>query len=149
MKGKPILPPTYLLLAIAIMLAFRFLFPMAIVLKIPWTIAGVLPLAVGLGLNLVADRDFKKHQTTVKPFEESSTLITTGVYRRSRNPMYLGFVLILIGVAVFLGSLTPFAVVVIFPMLMEVVFIRPEETMLEQQFGEICVGYKKQVRRWI
>jgi protein-S-isoprenylcysteine O-methyltransferase Ste14 len=149
MKDKPVLPPTYLLLALVMMLALHFLFPLAIAIKTPWLIVGTIPLAIGLILNLVADREFKKHQTTVKPFEESTTLITTGVYRISRNPMYLGFVLILSGVALFLGSLTPFAVVLFFPGLMEVVFIRPEEAMLEQQFGETWLAYKQQVRRWI
>ena len=149
MKDKPVLPPTYLLLAIVMMLALHFLFPMAIAFKMPWNIVGIVPLAIGVSLNLVADKEFKKHQTTVKPFEESTALITTGVYRLSRNPMYLGFVLILSGVALFLGSLTPFAVVAFFPGLMEVIFIRPEEAMLEQQFGETWLAYKQQVRRWI
>jgi protein-S-isoprenylcysteine O-methyltransferase Ste14 len=149
MKDKPVLPPTYLLLAIVMMLALHFLFPVATAIKTPWHIVGTIPLAIGLILNILADREFKKHQTTVKPFEESTTLITTGVYRISRNPMYLGFVLILSGVALFLGSLIPVAVVLFFPGLMEVVFIRSEEAMLEQQFGETWLAYKQQVRRWI
>jgi len=63
--------------------------------------------------------------------------------------MYLGFMLILAGIAVFMGSLTPYAVVVVFAVLMEVVFIRVEERMLEQKFGEAWLAYKAKVRRWI
>jgi protein-S-isoprenylcysteine O-methyltransferase Ste14 len=149
MKNKPILPPTYLLIAIVIMVALHFIFPAAIIIRMPWNLLGVIPLAAGVILNLVADRDFKKHQTTVKPFEEATVLITTGVYRLSRNPMYLGFELILIGVALLLGSLTPLAVVILFPILMEALFIRVEEQMLTQQFGPSWLAYQKEVRRWI
>ena len=149
MKNKPVLPPTYLLLAIALMLALHFIVPMAIIVKMPWRFLGVIPLAIGLVLNLVADSAFKKQQTTVKPFEESTALITTGLYRISRNPMYLGFELILVGVALILGSLAPFVVVIIFPILMEVRFIRPEEQLLAQQFGESWLAYQRRVRRWI
>jgi len=149
MKNKPVMPPTYLFIAIVIMVALHFILPAAIIIRTPWHMTGIIPLVTGLILNLVADRDFKKHRTTVKPFEESTALITAGVYRLSRNPMYLGFELILIGVALFLGSLTPFAVVILFPLLMEALFIRAEEQMLAQQFGRSWLAYKEEVRRWI
>ncbi len=149
MKNKPVMPPTYLFIAIVIMVALHFILPVATIGQTLWKLVGIVPLAAGLILNLVADRDFKKHRTTVKPFEESTALITAGVYRLSRNPMYLGFELILIGVALFLGSLTPFAVVILFPLLMEALFIRAEEQMLAQQFGRSWLAYKEEVRRWI
>ena len=149
MKNKPVLPPTYLLIAIVIMVALHFIFPTVIIIRMPWNLLGVIPLAVGVILNLIADRDFKKHRTTVKPFEESTVLITTGVYQLSRNPMYLGFELILIGVALLLGSLTPLAVVILFPILMESLFIRAEEQMLARQFGPSWLTYQEEVRRWI
>lgn len=98
---------------------------------------------------MFADRAFKKVETTVKPHEESTTLITDGVFRLSRNPMYVGFVLILLGIAIFVGSLTPYAVVIVFPILMDRIFIRGEERMLEETFGGAWLEYKKKVRRWI
>jgi len=61
--------------------------------------------------------------------------------------MYLGFVLILLGVAIFLGSLTPYIVVLGFVILMDVVFIRTEEQMLQSTFGEDWMQYKNKVRR--
>ena len=149
MKNKPVMPPTYLLISIVIMVVLHFLVPAAIIIRIPWSFGGVIPLAAGVILNLVADRDFKKRRTTVKPFEESTALITTGVYRLSRNPMYLGFELILIGVALLLGSLTPYAVVILFPLLIEARFIRAEEQMLARLFGQSWSAYQKEVRRWI
>lgn len=62
--------------------------------------------------------------------------------------MYLGMVLILIGLAILMGSLTPFIVVIVFGALMELVFVRTEERMLEQKFGSAWLEYKKRVRRW-
>jgi protein-S-isoprenylcysteine O-methyltransferase Ste14 len=103
----------------------------------------------GATLNLLADSAFKKAQTTVKPFEKSTALITTGVFQISRHPMYLGMILILIGLAVFMGTITPLIIIFIFALLMEVVFVRIEERMLEQQFGSAWITYKNKVRKWL
>ncbi len=149
MKGKKVLPPTYLLIAIVLMLVLHFLLPVYKIIPIPWNILGVVPLALGIALNWVADRAFHQVQTTVKPFEKSAALITTGAFRIARNPMYLGYVLILIGVAVIVRSLTPYAVVLIFAVLMDRVFIRGEEQMLEEKFGQDWLEYARAVRRWM
>lgn len=114
-----------------------------------WNLLGILPLACGIALNLLADRAFHQAETTVKPFETSSALLTTGVFRASRNPMYLGYVLILIGVGLLLRSLTPFLVIPVFCFFMARVFIRAEERMLRETFGPAWESYVGQVRRWI
>jgi protein-S-isoprenylcysteine O-methyltransferase Ste14 len=72
----------------------------------------------------------RRHQ----PGEESAALITTGVFRITRNPMYLGYVLILIGVALIVTSVTPYAVIAVFAILMDRVFMRVEEQMLGKQY---------------
>lgn len=131
------------------MLALHFLFPVVQVIPLPWSLLGLVPLVAGLALNLIADNAFHKNNTTVKPFQESTVLIVDGVYRLSRHPMYLGFVLILTGVAIILGSLTCWVVVPIFVAAMEIKFIRIEENMLEEKFGSDWQVYKKKVRRWI
>ena len=146
---KPILPPTYLLIAMLLLILLHFVLPIKAWLHIPWNLSGLVPLAVGVGLNLVADRAFKTRGTTVKPFEPSTALITNGAFAISRHPMYLGFVLILIGLGMLLGSITPYIVVIIFAILMEVVFIGREEQMMAEQFGEDWQQYKARVRRWI
>ena len=71
MKDKKVLPPTYLLVAIVLMLVLHFLLPVYRFIPIPWNILGIVPLACGIALNLVADRAFHHAQTTVKPFEAS------------------------------------------------------------------------------
>jgi protein-S-isoprenylcysteine O-methyltransferase Ste14 len=149
MKNKRALPPTYIFLTIVVMVVIHFIFPVARVISFPWRFLGAIPLALGIVLNLIADRAFKKHQTTVKPFEESTALITSGVFRITRHPMYLGFALILIGLAVFMGSLLPYAVIAVFAITMDRVFIRVEERMLEEKFGNVWSEYRQKVRRWI
>jgi len=149
MKGKKVLPPTYLLVSIVVMVALHFLFPVTEVIPLPWNVLGIVPLASGIAINIIADNAFRKVKTAVKPFEESSALVTSGVYRISRHPMYLGNVLILIGVAVMVGSLTPYVVIPIFVVLIEKVFIKVEERMLEEKFGQAWLEYKDKVRRWI
>ena len=131
------------------MVVLHFVFPESKVIYFRWNLLGVVPLVIGIILNLVADGVFKKLGTTVKPFEESTALITTGVFRISRHPMYVGMVLILIGIAVLMGSLTPYAIIPVFAVLMEIVFIRVEERMLEEKFSEAWLVYKEKVRRWI
>ena len=149
MNARKIIPPVYLLLSIAVMVSLHFLFPGVTDLVFPWPLLGVIPLALGIGINLVADRSFKQHNTAVKPLEKSTALVTHGVFRVSRNPMYLGIVLILLGIALFLGSLTPYLVVFLFAIFIDIVFIRFEEKKLEETFGEAWLEYKKSVRRWI
>jgi len=102
-----------------------------------------------VGLNLAADRLFRTHATRVKPFRESSRLVTTGVFRRTRNPMYAGLVLILLGAALIAGTVSPFVPVVAFAVLMDRAFIRVEESMLASRFPAEWDAYRSRVRRWI
>jgi len=149
MTSKRVLPPTYLLGFMVLMIALRFLLPIATIVPFPWSLFGLVPLAAGILINLIADKAFTEANTTVKPFEESAVLITDGAFRISRHPMYLGFVLILIGIAVIMGALTPFFAIPVFAALMDIVFIRAEERMLEETFGRTWLEYKRGVRRWI
>lgn len=149
MRENPILPPFYLFFAIVLIVVLHFLVPGMKIVSFPWNLWGLLPLGVGIGFNLAADGAFKKAKTTVKPFQESSALITHGVFRFSRHPMYLGFILILVGITILFGSLTPYAIIVIFGIFMDRYFITTEEKMMEEQFGDKWHEYRKSVRRWI
>jgi protein-S-isoprenylcysteine O-methyltransferase Ste14 len=148
-KMKKPLPPVYFLGAIILSIALHFLFPLRQIFDYPWRLVGFLPLVAGIVLNLLADQDFKKHKTTVKPFQKSSALVTAGVFGISRNPMYLGMTLILLGIASLLGSTAPFMVALLFPLLMDRSFIDVEEEMLEDTFGTQFREYRERVRRWI
>lgn len=149
MASKTILPPVYLFVSIILMIALHLLFPIVEVIAYPWLLLGCIPLAFGIALNLVADRAFKNFNTTVKPFKESSALITTGVFRVTRHPMYLGMTLILIGLALLMGSLAPLFITPVFTILMDQIFVKKEEQMLEEKFGKNWLDYRSKVRRWI
>jgi protein-S-isoprenylcysteine O-methyltransferase Ste14 len=149
MKRKQILPPTYVFVALLVMLALHFIFPIYKLLPIPWNLIGLIPLIIGIAFNLIANGVFHKAGTTVKPFQESTVLITKSVYSISRHPMYLGFGLILAGVASLLGTLSPWFILPVFAVLMDIVFICVEERMLEDKFGPAWIEYKKKVRRWL
>jgi protein-S-isoprenylcysteine O-methyltransferase Ste14 len=147
--SKKIMPTTYLLIALILILILHFGFPVSDVLMGLWKLIGLAPLLLGIILNLLADQALKQRNTTVKPFQESNALIVDGVYGMTRHPMYLGFVLILIGVSLLLGSISPYIIVIFFAVFVEFVFIRQEEEMLEDSFHEAWVQYKSKVRKWI
>lgn len=149
MTLRDINPPNYFLLSIILIIAFHFILPVARLLKFPWNLLGLLSLMAGVYLNLAADQLFKKYRTTVKPLEKSSYLVTTGVFRISRNPMYLGMVLFLVGLTFLLGSLTPWLFVIVFAIFLDRVFINFEEKNLLRTFGEEWSAYRNKVRRWI
>jgi protein-S-isoprenylcysteine O-methyltransferase Ste14 len=146
---RRILPTAYLLIALIIMLVLHFIIPILMLITVPWNLIGIIPLIIGILVNLLADAALHKGGTTVQPFQESAALITNGVYGISRNPMYLGFVLVLIGVAILLRSLSPWIVIPLFIILVEFVFITEEEKMLAEKFGPIWIEYRKKVRQWI
>ena len=104
---------------------------------------------IGTVLNIWTDQLFKKVNTTVKPFEKPSTLILKGPFKISRNPMYLGMALLLVGAGFILGSITSFIGTILFIIAMEVRFIPTEEKFMFEQFGEEFEAYKKKVRRWL
>jgi protein-S-isoprenylcysteine O-methyltransferase Ste14 len=146
---KTLLPPTYFLASLGLMAALAFALPLVHILSWPWRVLGAAPIAAGVWLNLAADRAFRARGTTVRPFERSSALVSDGVFRISRNPMYLGMILILLGVATLLGSLSPFLVAAGFAAIIETRFIRVEERMLAETFGEAWRAYCRRTRRWL
>jgi protein-S-isoprenylcysteine O-methyltransferase Ste14 len=146
---KRLSPLAFLLIAILLAVALHLLLPFRELIAFPWRLAGLLPLLLGLILNVLADRSLRRHMTTVKPWEKSTALVTDGVFRLSRHPMYLGMVLMLAGVAILLGSLTPWSAFLALVLVFEARFITAEESALEGTFDEAYRAYKKQVRRWI
>jgi protein-S-isoprenylcysteine O-methyltransferase Ste14 len=149
MKRSSVLPPTYFSLALIVMILLHFLLPVVRIVPSPWNAIGVIFLPAGLLFLLTSDQSFHRAGTTVKPFVESTVLVTQGVFRYSRNPMYLGFSTLLAGAAFLLGSLMPFVVVLVFAILMDRLFVTAEEKMLADKFGQSYLDYKRRVRRWI
>jgi protein-S-isoprenylcysteine O-methyltransferase Ste14 len=105
---KKILPPAYFMSAILLIAIVHFTIPVLKIINFPWNLTGILLLILGGILNLIADKSFKNFNTTVKPFEYSSKLIQDGIFKLTRNPMYLGMCFILLGESILLGSILPF-----------------------------------------
>jgi len=149
MPSLKITPPTYLLVAIFLIVIFHFTLPVLMLIPAPWTLIGIIPLVFGIVVSVNADELFQEADTTVNPFDASSSLVTYGPYRFTRNPMYLGFTLVLFGVSILAGSLTPFAVVLAFAVTMDRLFIHMEEQKLASTFGAQWDEYKSRTRRWL
>ena len=115
----------------------------------PWRYLGLMPLAAGLILNVVSARLFERYGTPIRPGTTSSTLVVDGPYRFTRNPMYLGMILILVGASVVLGSVVSLAVVPVFASMLTRRFIVREERMLVARFGEEYEAYRRRIPRWI
>ena len=112
---------------------------------------GTLIALCGLMIGFIAIKLFKKHSTTFTPIEpnRASKLITEGVYNFSRNPMYLGLLLILIGTSIANGVIIGIFIVPLFILYINIFQIAPEERALNEIFGEDFNTYKKRVRKWI
>lgn len=111
--------------------------------------AGSLSLATGTAMIIWLRRAFQAAGTPIRQFTESTVLICHGLYRWSRNPVYLGTVLLAAGVAILLGTLAPLLVVIVVFAILQEGFIRREERLLEDTFGDRYRAYRRSVRRWL
>ena len=144
-------PPVY---AITIGLLMWFLnryFPVFYLIDSPWNRIGIAIMIIAGSLDLWSLFLFIKKHTTANPMKPQNTsgIVTSGLYKISRNPMYVGLLTILIGYAVWLGSVTPFLLLPVFHLLITEMQIKPEEKILEQKFGDEYLTYKNRVRRWL
>lgn len=142
-------PPLVLLVFLVLLPAAHLLFPGFALIPGPWRLFGLVVVIAGFGLNIVADELFKRARTSIKPTARPSSLVTTGPYAFSRNPMYLGFGLLVVGIAVLLGSAVPLVLAAFFFPLTDFLFIRFEEGVLETGFGPAWTDYATRVRRWV
>ena len=144
-----IIPPIYFFASILASIALHLYVPIATVLPSPFNLAGAAIVAAGLALALWAAGLFRIARTAIRPFVESTALVTGGIYRLTRNPMYLGMALVLLGVALLLGTLGAFIPIPLFLWQIQRKFVVPEEAFLEGLFGWQYVEYKARVRRWL
>ncbi len=113
--------------------------------------AALVLLAIGLLLMLVAAGQFISAKTTINPLRpaRASTLITTGVFAISRNPIYLADLLLLAALATWLGNVLNAALLALFVWTINRYQIAPEERALATLFGEAYAAYRARVRRWL
>lgn len=146
---KRILPPSLLTVSIGLMLVLDFIFPVQRIFSFPFNLSGITLICFGIWISISGSNHFQQEKTTVMTFNTPKVLVTDGLYKYSRNPMYLGFAFVIIGICVLLGSLSPILVAVIFLVVLDGYYIRYEETVLQKSFGTEYMEYKKRVRRWI
>ena len=145
MKTK-IPPPVICLICMTIMYCLPTIlaFPQA-----TWLVVMLVGLSGIIGITSVIS--FRLAKTTISPFHPNQTshIVQTGIYRFSRNPMYLSIAIFLVAFAIYLENATALLVIPLFIWSINYLQIQPEEQMLEQKFGEEYLVYKKSVRRWM
>ena len=146
-----IIPVIQVAIAALIMFIIAKILPVSSgLLAVKWFIWGLF-ITVGLLFGLAGIISFRFAKTTVNPEtpEKASTLVQTGIYKITRNPMYVGLVCLLIAWAALLGSVYSLSVIVIFVFYMSRFQILPEERALIEIFGDQYIDYCLKVRRWL
>lgn len=149
MTRPRLFPLLFMAVLIVVMAVLDRLFPALRLVHTPIAWLSVIPFICGVLLVAVSAGMFRRRHTTLNPFGESSALVQDGLYRYSRNPMYLGMLLILAGAALWLGNVLAFAIPVVFVAATRHWNIRTEERLLEARLGAEYRRYKQRVRRWI
>lgn len=148
MKQKLIsIPPVYFLACILITLLLHVLVPTLNLIRFPLTLGGVAFLGAGTYWIARAHRLLTRHATPVT-FAPSTCIIQEGLYHYSRNPMYVGFVVFLIGCSVLSGNMLSVLCPMCFFVILDRMFIPYEEEKMERTFGKDYLEYKQIVRRW-
>lgn len=144
------LPPVWLLGFCLLAWAQVRLIPMDLSLEGPVTgfLSGLL-IGAGLVLMALAFAEFRRHQTTIVPHRSASHLIQSGIFTRTRNPIYLGDVLVLTGVILWMDAVLSLTLVPIFVWILEKRFVIPEENRMRREFRADFGRYENKVRRWV
>ena len=147
--GVPIAPPLLFVLPMIAALLLEWFVPSSFVQgAIRWTLGSLL-LVAGIALNVVGFITQKRAGTDPIPFNPSTRIVKHGIYRFTRNPMYIGFALLTLGLAIMIDSAWMLLGVPIGVVLIDRLVITREERYLERKFGEEYLNYKRRVRRWI
>jgi protein-S-isoprenylcysteine O-methyltransferase Ste14 len=143
------LPPLIVAAALALGLLFHFLWPLRFLSRTEALWLGGLLIAVSIAIGLGAVSQLVKAKTALDVRKPTMEIVTRGVYRLSRNPIYLSMILLLLGIALCVDSLWILLFAIPLAVILQKGVIEPEERYLEQKFGEKYLRYKATVRRWI
>jgi len=148
MKKIISIPPNYFYISTFLIILSRFIFPEFNLIKSPHNFLGILPIILGFYLIMESYFLFKKHKTP-ENFSESKALVIEGIYKFSRNPMYLGAIIFLIGLSVLIQNILSFAIAAIFFFIIDKMFIPFEEEKMQKTFKKGYADYKKKTKKWI
>jgi protein-S-isoprenylcysteine O-methyltransferase Ste14 len=149
LRQKLDIPPIWLGAALALVWGQARLFPVLTESFGVGQLLGVVLACGGIGLAISAVIAFRHHQTSVVPHQVPDTLITNGPFKFSRNPIYLGDVMVLLGAVLWFGAWPSLLIVAGFAALIQCRFIVPEENRLERHFTDAFRCYAQKTRRWI
>ena len=142
-------PGSTLAASIIIAVVLHYFFPVTILIAFPYNLLGLLIGGLGVYLAFKSVRLLISYNTTFKPSGNPSSLVTKYLYSHSRNPIYLGDFLIVLGSSTILSSLSAFIAPLIFFLVVNTIIIPFEENRLQKNFGSEYERYKKSVRRWL
>ena len=142
-------PPVYFLAALIAVAALTLAVSASAFSSPLFQVAGVTLLFAGVWLNVRGAGQFESAGTPIRPGSRGGALVTDGVFRFSRNPMYLGMASTLLGAALALDSAVALLVTPFFVWVIDRGFVAKEESILEDEFGEAYREYRGQVRRWL
>jgi protein-S-isoprenylcysteine O-methyltransferase Ste14 len=142
-------PPLYYAAGLAGGMAANGLVALQIGGRPATVVAGALVTALGLGLAFTGVAAVIRHRTTIVPHHPVATLLTSGAYRVSRNPMYTGLAIAYLGLALLFDSWWPLALWPLVILAVRHLVIRPEEQYLTHRFGQTYTDYQTRVRRWL
>lgn len=146
----PVPPPIYYGAGFAAAMLLRSAtVPLTLGARPTTTIIGAVVVAGGMALALGGILAVARHRTTMVPHHPVSSLVTTGAYRLSRNPMYAGLAIVYLGGAFLAGSWWPIGTLPIVLLIIRHVVIGPEEMYLASRFGDVYSRYRADVRRWL
>ena len=141
-------PPHYLLV-LSLCMLLTWYFGESSPQNLPLIIFGLGLIGLGFLLAFNSIARFIRAKTGVVPFSDSTTLITEGFYKYTRNPMYVGMNSFLLGLLIILNNPINFIFLIIFFFIVRNLFVIKEELQMEQTFGEDYLSYKGRVRRWL
>jgi protein-S-isoprenylcysteine O-methyltransferase Ste14 len=147
--NRNIHPPLVMLAHLLAAFLLNWLLPLPFAFSKPLEWLGYIFVFTGLGFAFSAVSQFGKVHTTLDPHGSVGAIVTSGPYRFSRNPIYLGFVFTLVGLPLALGNYWGVILSPLLMILMVQLIIKHEEAYLEEKFKDVYVGYKSRVRRWL
>jgi len=142
-------PPLFVLVFVLIGLGLQWVHPLYFVPGHLRLILSILLIGGGLAVTISCAVKFKRAKTGIKPWEATTRIIATGLYRFSRNPIYCGFILVGLGIAFAVNNLWIALLQIPLIFALDKFIIQKEEIYLEEKFGEEYRAYKKKVRRWV
>ena len=145
---KILIPPVLVLLSLILIILFYFLFPDLNLISFPFNLIGLLFIFIGIHISGQAHDLLKKYKTH-KTYEKPVKLIDEGIYKRTRNPMYLGMFCLLLGIAICFQNILAIFVPFIFILVINLLFILLEEKIMLDAFGDDYIEYKNKVRKWL